>query len=279
MGYFFTIFPTIIEKTYILVMRYLSMQKELLSLITGALLISLCGCSNSSILPKGDGKLPTFAVSLKNDKDVHLALSTKSDFSSKAEKYEIPDTLLFELDTYSNIFKKNDLDSELTDYTYGSSQQSGQIVYRSLKFTFFIKNEGPTIADFQLNVKLSENKKSSNGRGLDSILRMGYYLNDVSTDDHYYYVYAKEANNGGQEAISISEQEASIRGEDFPGYAERFEGESSLLTHMRTNMLKDDAVRCTLVFWLEGYDEQATNTAPEGASLKFAVTINGSETY
>lgn len=260
------------------------MNKKLLSFVSSTLLISLCGCSNSSLLPSGD--LPTFSVSLKNNK-THLIMSEKSNFANTNEKFEIPGTMSFELYTFTSIDMRGKIDSEETNYQYGLVQDN---TYRFLKHTFFIKNEGPTTVDYTLTINLTENKKASDGRGLDTIARVALFGNDASSDSQVYSVYAKKSETPNQtydceegettfkEPISFASPErAKTQGKEFPGFAEMFESDSVITTHLYKGMIKDDIMRYTIVIWLEGEDQQAVSNPPQGTSLKFSVNIVSNE--
>ncbi len=63
----------------------------------------------------------------------------------------------------------------------------------------------------------------------------------------------------------------------FTGFAEMFESDSVIATLPMRNMQKDEAIRYTLVAWLEGEDQQAKGEPPEGGNLKLGVTINAYE--
>lgn len=265
------------------------MNKKLLSFITGTLLINICGCSNSSFLPSGN-KSP-FSISLKNNK-THLVMSEKSSFSNTSNKFEISDTLTFYLYSFTSIDMRGKIDSEETSYQYGLIDNNN---YSFLKYTFFLKNEGPTTADYTLKINLTENKVTSDGRYLDTIARVALYENDASSEEHNFYVYARASEVANpvydeetgsptgeytfKEYISYDNpQKAEAYGEKFPGYAEMFESNTVITTRHHIGMPKDDVMRYTAVFWLEGEDQQAKGQPPEDGSLKFSITVDAKET-
>ena len=100
------------------------------------------------------------------------------------------------------------------------------------------------------------------------------------------YVLAKQSKTGHldetgeldfREAISISEEDAT---EQYPfyGYAEKFEDENTIMTFNRNHFLANEVTRCTVLFWLEGFDpDNVIQEAPQDGSLKLSVDIKGSE--
>ena len=231
----------------------------------------------------------TFTVSLDAG-SVKLSLSDNSSFDSPTSYIKIDSLPAFDLTSYTNLPSAREIDNENSPYTYGVKTDSkGNSSMNYFKYTFFVKNSGTIPADYDLKINITKNDPSDDGRYLDSILRVMVYENS-SEEEHSYTVYAKksekENNSYGFEEGETTYKEyisydnptkAERHGDTFPGFAEMFESENTIVTLPVRNFQQDEQKRYTFVAWLEGEDEQANGTPPEGGNLKLGVTINAYE--
>ena len=227
----------------------------------------------------------TFTVALDTG-NVRLSLSDKSSFEKTTSYIKLDSLPAFDLTTYTSLPAADEVDNENTSYLIGSvTDTRGNTSMKFFKYTFFVKNEGNIVADYDLKVNLTRNTPSEDGRHLDTILRVLVYENYADSKEHLYKVYARvsDAENdtyGYEEGEKTHKEYISYRephGDEFPGFAEMFESESVIATLPTRNFQEGDIKRYTLVAWLEGYDEQAGGTPPEGGNLKLGVTINAYE--
>lgn len=233
----------------------------------------------------------TFTVSLSNQ-DVSLTLNEKKDFNKDTNTtfLHISEIAPFEEYTYSSLPTDGELDNEEADYLYGANMNPTTNKASSLnyfKYTFYVKNVGTVACNYNLQVKILENKKSDDGRYLDDTLRVMLYENEGDSEEHQSKIYAKrgaiphldeDGNPSFKEAISVPEDKSTSLN-PFVGYAEEFES-GDVITTLRTEGFQmNDYKRYTLVSWLEGYDPQSNNLfeAPKGASIKLGVEINAYE--
>ena len=183
----------------------------------------------------------------------------------------------------------HDLDDETKDYDYGFNYDEETGKPDSMffvKYTFYVTNLSPTIARYNLSIKLSDRKKSEDGtnRTLDDTLRVMVYENDPSIpDSHNYTVFAEaaaeynydsEGNKTRKEFISSYPEDSNKEDDQHP-LAETFLVGETIVKYTVSNFKKGDIKRYTLVLWLEGEDPQSDNSKeiPEGASLKLGVDI------
>ena len=233
----------------------------------------------------------TFTVALDSG-SVRLSLSDRSNFDSPTSYIKIDSLPSFDLNSFTSLPDAKYVDSEDTTYSYGTVTDSkGNSSMKYFKYTFFVKNEGNIAADYDLNVNITKNVHSEDGRSLDTLLRVLVYQNDADKqDEHNYTVYAKRSETPNQtygyeegettfkEYISYSDpNKAEQHGDTFPGFAEMFESDNVIATIPVRNFQQNDSKRYTIVAWLEGEDQQAKGTPPEGGNLKLGVTINAYE--
>ena len=264
------------------------MKNKVFILLSASLLLSGCKSFkfiNNSIIFHPT-KEPNFSVSLSSAKGVDLVLLEKLNSNNRSNYYEEDDIKPYREYTYSYLLPfLEPIDSEETDCDFGANiDVDGNIdSLNFFKYTFYIKNNGPTIADYDFRIKIADNKLSSDGRSLDEIVRVMLFENDAYSNNHDYYVYAKKSNTTyidkfgeptNWEPISTMPEE-----ESFYGFAIPFESDSVVGTFNRRTVLPNEVMRYTIVFWLEGMDPDSNSevAAPVGASLKFGIEINGYE--
>ena len=262
-------------------------RKKLVGFITGVAALGIGVFILVSFLGRFVG---TFTVALDTG-SVKLSLSEKSSFKDPTSYIKIDSLPSFDLDSFTNLPAANELDDENTPYSCGTSTDSmGNSAMKYFKYTFFVKNSGNIAADYDLRINITKNVPSSDGRYLDTLLRVMVYENDATTDEHAYSVYAKasetpnptygyeEGDTTFKEYVSYNNPaKAEAHKDKFPGFAEMFEDDSTVATIKVRNFQENDSNRYTLVVWLEGEDQQAINEPPEGGNLKLGVTINAYE--
>ena len=232
----------------------------------------------------------TFTVALDTG-SVKLSLSEKSSFDNSTSYIKIDALPAFDLCSFTSLPAADEVDNENTSYLYGTTKDSkGNSSMKYFKYTFFVRNTGNIAADYDLNVNLTKNVPSADGRYLDTLLRVLVYENDASSNEHSYTVYARASETPNQtygfeegettfkEYISYDRPDkAEAHGDQFPGFAEMFKSDNVIATLPVRNFQQGDSKRYTLVAWLEGEDQQAKGNPPEGGNLKLGVTINAYE--
>ena len=235
----------------------------------------------------------TFTVALDTG-SVKLSLAETSNFDNSTSYIKIDSLPSFDLYSFTSLGAAEDVDNENTSYLFGTEEDSrGNASMKYFKYTFFVKNDGNIIADYDLKVNLTKNVPSADGRYLDTLLRVLMYENDASSEEHAYHVYAKKSETPnavyGEDGLPTGEktykeyisydnpQKAQDHNDAFPGFAEMFESDSVIATLPVRNFQQGDSIRYTLVAWLEGEDQQAKGQPPEGGNLKLGVTINAYE--
>jgi hypothetical protein len=142
----------------------------------------------------------TFSVSIANS-TVKLSLSKDSTFNNPTSYLYCQDILKFREYSYTMFGDSVDwLDDEnvKTDderaYTYDPITGDPD-AYKYFKYTFYLRNMGSSIAQYNLTVNITDNSKSTDGTGrtLDDTLRVMVFENDPKTGKHDKEVYAKDA--------------------------------------------------------------------------------------
>ena len=237
------------------------------------------------------GRVGSFSVSLSNE-SVKLALSEKASFESATSYLRLDDVLPFQEYHYKDLPSADVLDNEITSYNdaraIGLDEKGNKDCMYYVKYTFYVRNTGSMTAHYQLFLKLSDRNKTRDGteRSLDDTLRVMFFENDASSDEHDYKIYAKEAaGNNHLRNGEITNQEFvgwnSIGGQEDDKHplAETFTSADVVCTRDVANFKNGDVKRYTIVFWLEGEDPQSNTSdeAPEDAKLKLGVEIRAYE--
>ena len=157
-------------------------------------LISAIGVTSLVVVSFLGRFVGTFTVSLTNSA-VRLSLSEKQAFT-ETTSYIIVDKLNpFEENTFRNLPPVDVLDNEDTSFDYGKnvSEMNGQETLEYFKYTFYVKNVGNTIAQYNMSIKIDEKSKANDGtnRTLDETMRVMVFENDPTLleDTHDYKIY------------------------------------------------------------------------------------------
>ncbi len=236
----------------------------------------------------------TFTVSL-DTANVQLTLSEKSTFLTQTSFLRIDNLAPFSeytyewFDEYTDDQIDNDLSNYSLGYVYKGESNTVQFV-KFFKYTFYIKNIGNVNASYDFTLKVLELKASSDGRKLDDTLRVMIYDNPLeSHESRKIYGKAGKGRIGPdgisvdyRPPISISEETANIRGNEFPGYVDKtFINSEVIAQYKKVDLRVGEIKRYTLVTWLEGElsnsQTESEETAPKGASIKLGVEINAYE--
>ena len=257
--------------------------------------ISAMGVSSLVIISFLGRTVGTFTVSVQNS-TVRLALSEKQDFKNSTSYLRIDELPSTYFEYSYDWFEDLDLvDDERNDYFYGAYRENGVVegMYY-LKYTFYVKNVGTKLAQYNMSINLDECTQSNDNtsRTLDETLRVMVFENDpLAGDTHDYEVYAKnivdsryktfdkDGKQTFQEFVSAYPY-AKADGfyeDDAHPLAKSFKNGKAIIQKKVDNFKKDDIRRYTLVYWLEGSDPQANiegQDAPQGAKIKLSVDIN-----
>ena len=273
--------------------RYVKKRKrrKLVALFSGVATLGMSALILVSFLGRHSG---SFTVSL-NKGNVKISLSNRQNFGDGEGEGEVGDVGSFlKVDdlkpfdemTYLKLPGDDVIDTDKTTYESIGMNTSNTVNF--FKYTFFVKNMGSISADYNLTVRIQESTPSTDGRTLDSMLRVMFYANDgYDEKSHERVVYALaseapntdlEGNTTYSEYISLSPKQAERAKVDFPGFATPFESDNVVVSFPVQYFDKSDMNRYTIVTWLEGYDPQSNGKeAPEGASIKLGVEINAYE--
>lgn len=247
----------------------------------------------------------TFTVAIKNT-TVQLALSEKESFEHRTSYLRI-DNIPSSYYEYSyKWFDRvglNNVDDENNDYFFGMSGD-GQGMY-FLKYTFYVKNVGTTTAQYNMYINLTDSTKSVDGKTLDDTLRIMVFENDPSVPDSHekkvyakdvgtyrYDVYDKEGNPtkrafvaDAPEPVPVDDSNsryAIYEDDEHPLVDESFRSSSAVIQKTVTDFEKNEMMRYTVVYWLEGeasfpeYDENGNFKEPKGAKIKLSIDITAS---
>lgn len=217
-------------------------------------------------------------ITLSNS-GAQLALATSSTEESNkvylvADKVPSYDEYCEEqLIIYETEEAKTSVDNENVNYKLTPNQQSTLF----FKYTFYVVNNGSAAADYDLTLTMSQPTNDATNRyDLDSVLRVRFYENK-SEDEHNYVTYAKKSKNYHYDEngeISWKERVSAI---EESGYAEEFVNSSIILISNVKNLLPQEKMRYTFVFWIEGDDPQCAGEAPINSALILGVDIGAHE--
>ena len=230
----------------------------------------------------------TFSVKLTNS-DVKLSLSEKSSFKDATSYLHLDTIPTLRETSYVNLPDADFLDNEDTPVLNDEAiirDEKGKLesIY-FVKYTFFIRNVGNSIARYNLSINITDSQKSNDGtnRYVDDTLRIMVYENDATqAGAHDFKVFAKESdqynydkdgNRTMREFVATVPQDHK-EADKYP-LADSFISSSVACKYEVGNFAKNDVKRYTLVVWLEGEDPDTDNSdePPEGATLKLGVDI------
>ena len=232
----------------------------------------------------------TFSVKLTNS-DVKLSLSEKSSFKNATSYLHLESIPTLRETTYGNLMKLGSdfLDNEdtpvLNDNAIVRDEKGNLESIYFVKYTFFIRNVGNSIARYNLSINITDSQKSNDGtnRYVDDTLRIMVYENDATNKGaHDFKVFAKESDQYNYDKDgnrTMREFVATVpedhKESDKCPLAESFISASVAAKYEVGNFAKNDVKRYTLVVWLKGEDPDTDNSdePPEGATLKLGVDI------
>ena len=251
-------------------------------------LISAIGISSLVIVSFLGRFTGTFTVSLANS-SVRLSLSDKLSFENPTSYLRIEKLDLFEENTYSNLPKDEELDTEETPYNYGAiTNDKNETVLQFMKYTFYLRNMGDKTARYDLKINLvNKNFDDGTSRSLADVLRVMVYENDYEEGQetqHNKTIYAKEAaeynkDKEGNRTMRefVSSYPYNNQEDDEHPLATSFESAEIVNSYIRDQFANGRTKKYTIVYWLEGEDPQSafTSQAPAGSSIDLNIEING----
>jgi hypothetical protein len=275
-------------------------QKKVATAVASASTAGLVVLGIVSFLGRDIG---SFTVKLENE-GVKLALSRKYASDEKTSFLLVNTLPTFEQYTYGDLPSDDVLDNEEYDYVmkgaanYSVDDDTKLLSLNYFKYTFYVSNEGTKAAGYDLNFNIVENNQSTDGtnRSLLDTLHVVVYQNAVTENGaktHDKVIYAKapdeprkdlEGNFVDKEYVSTPVDQVT-KLNPFYGFAEPFVTDpltkevTGICSYNYYYLDVNKYVRYTLVCWLEGQDPSDKNGiyAPEGASLKLEVKVNGYE--
>ena len=232
----------------------------------------------------------TFSVKLTNS-DVKLSLSEKVSFKDATSYLHLDTIPSLRETTFENLPDAEYLDNEDTPVRNDESiikNDKGEIESMYfVKYTFYIRNVGNSIARYNLSINITDSQKSNDGtnRYVDDTLRIMVYENDPAVaGSHEYKIFAKESDQYNYDKDNnrtmrefVARIPSDHKEDPDNGYilADSFVSSSVAARYEVSNFAKGDMKRYTLVVWLEGEDPDTDNSdePPEGATLKLGVDI------
>ncbi len=268
-------------------------QKKVATAVASASTAGLVVLGIVSFLGRDIG---SFTVKLEND-GVKLALSRKYASDEKTSFLLINSLPSFEQFTYGDLPADEVLDNDEYDYDMKGAanydvETEKLASLNFFKYTFYVSNEGTKTAGYDLNFNIVENNQSTDGtnRTLLDTLHVIVYQNastdgNISHDGKVIYAKAPETPRKNLDGQTIEKEYVSTPVDQvtklnpFYGFAEPFVSDSVICSYKYDSLDVNNYVRYTLVCWLEGQDPSDKNgiSAPEGASLKLEVKVNGYE--
>ena len=232
----------------------------------------------------------TFSVKLTNS-DVKLSLSEKISFKDATSYLHFDSVPTLRETSFVNLPSHDYLDNEdtpvMNDETVIKNEKGEIESIYFIKYTFYIRNVGNSIARYNLSINITDSQKSNDGtnRYVDDTLRIMVYENDPAVaGSHDFKVFAKESdqynydkdnNRTMREFVSIIPSDHKEDPDNGYILADSFISSSVAARYEVGNFAKNDVKRYTLVVWLEGEDPDTDNSdePPEGATLKLGVDI------
>ena len=241
----------------------------------------------------------TFTVSIKNT-SVRLALSETDSFENPTSYLRIDN---IPSSYYEFSYKWFDrigmdlIDDEQNDYLYGISGDGVGMYF--LKYTFYVKNVGSTTAAYNMYINLDDSTQATNGKTLDDTLRIMVFENRPSDPethksevyakemtDYRYRVFDKEGKETHRAFVSETpnpDSEGKVYEDDAHPLAIAFRKGKSVIHYPVDNFVKNDIMRYTVVYWLEGEasypefnEEGQPENPPLGAKIKLSIDITAS---
>ena len=264
-------------------------RKKVAILVSGITAIALTSFVVISFIGREIGH---FNVGI-NNQGVDLALSKNGLFDDKSTFIgldKLPSYDIYSIEALKERYSDETLDnvSSNDDNTGKRIDSEGNVTgLYFFKYTFFVKNVGDIIADYDLNFNIVDTKKPSNvNYGLDDIMRVRFYSNAINSSDnsslHEYKTYAKE---GKDPHTSIDSLEpfyntcigGSVAGVCVDGYATNFSSGSIILKENIKAFKPNEVRRYTYIIWMEGNDPEAFGAKPLDGYLKLNINIEGYE--
>ena len=239
-------------------------------------LIGAIGVSIFAIVAFLGHQVGTFTINLKNS-GVSLSMYQHQENADQEETTYLSAsdlqnfTAAFSYQWFLNSTKGYTFDKihdESTDASIGASVGGGLGFY---KYTFYIRNSGDIDATYDMSIELTENIKPKNGAAsLDEYLRLALF-EGTKKDPVVYARRSKSRYDASHETYKeyISGPEGTV---NYFGEAELFETDT-VLASVTNNLKTNESRMYTLLFWLEGEDNECKDL-PDEASLRIGATIN-----
>ena len=239
----------------------------------------------------------TFTVALKNS-EVQLALCEKKDstnYSTYLRANSSTNYIEHSYDFFKDKLDVLDQDNDITPVTVGEKDQTyiddeGNIqkgkCLEFFKYTFYVKNIGSKTAAYSLKINIDDRTRADDntGRSLDDTLRVMVFENKPDSGEHNHKIFAKkpvennldiDGNPTPREFIVYDERKPNRETEDYRLVDASFESGDTVVEYDVASFIKNETMRYTIVFWLEGGDPQSQpgSSYPKGATLKLGVDI------
>ena len=216
---------------------------------------------------------PFFKVSFKQANTDIVFIDSYT--NEEKDGYELKEISPFVEYTYYEFKDLSYISSPENDYSIGVNNSSNGITTTNFfKYTFEMQNRGDETGGFE--IKISYKEKSSGSLKISDVLRVMFI------SDFYFDVFAKKSSTSHIGAngevsywspIAVPEDQATSQ-YPFVGYAREFPSNSVIANIGRTGFWAGDVCPCTILIWLEGFDEDSQNAlSPLEGTLKISVDI------
>jgi len=230
----------------------------------------------------------SFTVTIQNS-DVQLTMSTNSSFAEETTFMRVDDLSKMNLYCFHDFANDqgnidfSQIDNENNSYKMGAvfNDSTGEVKsYDFFKYTYFIKNIGLNSARYDFNINIISNTgDSKTQRQIDD------YMRCCVIENGEYRVFAKRSNDATHYDTSDPNNKSSLEyiccSPSYPqksyGLAEEFKNDSVVCTYTNRILNPGEYIRYTLLFWLEGDDDEASGTASKEVKLRLGVKIEAYE--
>ncbi|MCQ2771675.1 MAG: hypothetical protein MJ238_00140, partial [Bacilli bacterium] len=188
----------------------------------------------------------------ENDSTTFMSLNATPEYAP----YQYAHMMDHNEDSYIDSKESN---GQVGDRTDGDGNVTGMYFF---KYTFFVKNLGKTDAIYNTKFFIDDSTKPSNvNYDLADLLRVKYFDNAATSDEHAYDIYAKKEVKSHYDENGKENYDAYVGLDDtnaiFGGYATQFQDDETVFYRTGSELKAGESRRITFVMWLEVTDAQA----------------------
>lgn len=206
----------------------------------------------------------TFVISLDDDTTkIGITLSDNIGFTNPGSRLLVNPVNSADPTTFNDIDFARAIQ---TDGDFDSSSTNNYIAY-----TFYIKNEGNAAVDVSFNVDIITATNNVDAAMRMALIEDGAVDKDGNVTMRDGKLYYKDEDNKDPRAYSLLDEAKLKIYEQFDNT--RFTGNKILDNYMIENFRPSDVRKYTLIIWLEGWDDDCTDSIIRG-QLKMKLTFS-----